>query len=92
MLVPRAGFEATACRVTAEMIQDLNALSGVANEKSGAIFASFVALQLRPRWSIEVKAYIIPFHLTGTPMIRSSPKVLSRAILAVAVFDFGQAA
>ncbi len=42
-LAPRVGFEPTACRLTAEMIENLSALSGVAYEKLGAIFPSLVA-------------------------------------------------
>src|SRR6266849_6523139 len=42
-LAPRVGFEPTACRLTAEMIENLSALSGVAYEKSGAISPSLVA-------------------------------------------------
>lgn len=92
MSVPRVGFDPTACQLTAEIVQNLSALPGVANEESGAIFASRVALHLHPRWSIEVKAYIIPFQPTETPLIRSWPKVLSCGILAVAIFGFGQVA
>ena len=37
-LAPRVGFEPTACRLTAEMTENLTVLSGVAYEKLGAIF------------------------------------------------------
>jgi hypothetical protein len=42
-LAPRVGFEPTACRLTAERIENLSALSGVAYEKLGAIFPFLVA-------------------------------------------------
>ncbi len=42
-LAPRGGFEPPTFRLTAEMIENLSALSGVAYEKSGAIFPSLVA-------------------------------------------------
>jgi hypothetical protein len=47
-LAPRVGFEPTACRLTAEMIENLSALSGVAYEKLGAIFLHLVAPTLAP--------------------------------------------
>jgi hypothetical protein len=42
-MAPRARFELATLRLTAEMIENLTALSGVAYEKSGAIFPSLVA-------------------------------------------------
>src|SRR5882762_2712551 len=42
-LAPRARFELATLRLTAEMIENLSALSGVAYEKLGAIFPSLVA-------------------------------------------------
>jgi len=42
-LAPRARFELATLRLTAEMIKNLSALSGVAYEKLGAIFPSLVA-------------------------------------------------
>jgi hypothetical protein len=42
-LAPRARFELATFRLTAEMIENLTALSGVAYEKLGAIFPSLVA-------------------------------------------------
>jgi hypothetical protein len=42
-LAPRAGFEPAACRLTAERIKNLSALSGVAYKKLGAIFPALVA-------------------------------------------------
>ncbi len=42
-LAPRGGFEPPTFRLTAEMIKNLSALSGVAYEKLGAIFPSLVA-------------------------------------------------
>jgi hypothetical protein len=42
-LAPRGGFEPPTFRLTAEMIENLSALSGVAYEESGAIFPSVVA-------------------------------------------------
>jgi hypothetical protein len=42
-LAPRARFELATLRLTAEMIENLSALSGVAHEKLGAIFLSLVA-------------------------------------------------
>ena len=47
-LAPRVGFEPTACRLTAEMIENLSALSGVAYEKLGAIFPFLVAPKPAP--------------------------------------------
>jgi hypothetical protein len=38
-MAPRARFELATLRLTAEGIENLNALSGVAYEKLGAIFA-----------------------------------------------------
>jgi len=42
-MAPRARFELATLRLTAEMIENLSALSGVAYEKLGAIFSSLVA-------------------------------------------------
>ena len=42
-LAPRARFELATLRLTAERIENLSALSGVAYEKLGAIFPSLVA-------------------------------------------------
>ena len=42
-LAPRGGFEPPTFRLTAEMIKNLSALSGVAYEKLGAIFPSLAA-------------------------------------------------
>ena len=42
-MAPRARFELATLRLTAEMIENLSALSGVACEKLGAIFRSLVA-------------------------------------------------
>jgi hypothetical protein len=42
-MAPRARFELATLRLTAEMIENLSALSGVAYEKLGAIFPSLVA-------------------------------------------------
>ncbi len=42
-LAPRARFEPPTFRLTAEMIENLSALSGVAYKKLGAIFSSLVA-------------------------------------------------
>src|SRR6266849_5589001 len=42
-LAPRARFELATLRLTAEMIENLSALSGVAYKKLGAIFSSLVA-------------------------------------------------
>ena len=43
MLAPPARFGSTTLRLTAEMLKNLSALSGVAYEKLGAIFPSLVA-------------------------------------------------
>jgi hypothetical protein len=42
-VAPRARFELATLRLTAERIQNLNALSGVAYKKLGAIFPALVA-------------------------------------------------
>ncbi len=42
-LAPQARFELATLRLTAEMIENLSALSGVAYEQLGAIFPSLVA-------------------------------------------------
>jgi hypothetical protein len=42
-LAPRGGFEPPTFRLTAERIENLSALSGVAYEKLGAIFPFLVA-------------------------------------------------
>ena len=42
-MAPRARFELPTLRLTAEMIENLSALSGVAYEKLGAIFPHLVA-------------------------------------------------
>ena len=42
-MAPRSRFELATLRLTAEMIENLSALSGVAYEKLGAIFSSVVA-------------------------------------------------
>ncbi len=42
-MAPRARFELATLRLTAEMIKNLSALSGVAYEQLGAIFPSLVA-------------------------------------------------
>src|SRR6266446_6094544 len=58
-LAPRARFELATLRLTAEMIENLSALSGVAYEKLGASFPSLVAPASAPTamtfewWSLE---------------------------------------
>jgi hypothetical protein len=47
-LAPRARFELATLRLTAEMIENLSALSGVAYEKLGAIFPFLVAPKPAP--------------------------------------------
>ena len=57
-LAPRVGFEPTACRLTAEMIENLTALSGVAYEKLGAIFPSLVAPTPAPAPAADEKKFL----------------------------------
>ena len=52
----RAGFEPATFRLTAEMIKNLSALSGVAYEKLGAIFPSLVAPTPAPTAAADEKA------------------------------------
>ena len=58
-LAPRAKFKLVTLRLTAEMIENLSALSGVAYEQLGAIFPSLVAPTPAPTamtfewWSFE---------------------------------------
>jgi len=52
-LAPRARFELATLRLTAEMIENLSALSGVAYEKLGAIFPSLVAPKPAPTAATE---------------------------------------
>src|SRR5258708_38031691 len=47
-MAPRARFELATLRLTAEMMENLSALSGVAYEKLGAIFPSLVAPKPAP--------------------------------------------
>jgi len=47
-MAPRARFELATLRLTAEMIENLSALSGVAYEKLGAIFPFLVAPKPAP--------------------------------------------
>ncbi len=59
-LAPRVGFEPTASRLTAEMIENLSALSGVAYEKLGAIFPSLVAPTPAPTRHMQSAKALLP--------------------------------
>src|SRR5712664_4810559 len=52
-LAPRGGFEPPTFQLTAEMIENLSALSGVAYEKLGAIFPHLVAPTSAPTVGYE---------------------------------------
>jgi hypothetical protein len=49
-LAPRARFELATLRLTGECSKNLNAVSGVAYEKSGAIFPSLPAPNVAPKF------------------------------------------
>ena len=53
-LAPRARFELATLRLTAEMLKNLNALSGVAYEELGAIFPYLVAPTPAPTRQIQL--------------------------------------
>ncbi len=56
-LAPRVGFEPTASRLTAERIENLSALFGVAYEKSGAIFPSLAAPTPAPTSATDLATF-----------------------------------
>ena len=72
-LAPRAGFEPAACRLTAEMIENLTALSGVAYEKLGAIFPSLVAPTPAPTPAADEKALSRKERMEVRRPLRSAP-------------------
>src|SRR5229473_617528 len=78
-LAPRARFELATLRLTAEMIENLSALSGVACEKLGAIFPSLVAPTPAPTRHLQNRGasvatmltlLVVPFSLK---LIRPAP-------------------
>ena len=56
-LAPRARFELATLRLTAERIENLSALFGVAYEKSGAIFPSLAAPTPAPTPAIDLATF-----------------------------------
>jgi len=78
-LAPRARFELATLRLTAEMIENLSALSGVACEKLGAILPSLVAPTPAPTRHLQNRGasvatmltlLVVPFSLK---LIRPAP-------------------
>ena len=63
-LAPRARFELATLRLTAERIENLSALSGVACEKSGAIFPSLVAPTPAPTRHLQNRGASVATMLT----------------------------
>jgi hypothetical protein len=59
-LAPRGGFEPPTFRLTAERIENLSALSGVAYEKLGAIFPSLVAPTPAPTRRMQSAKALLP--------------------------------
>jgi hypothetical protein len=59
-MAPRARFELATLRLTAEMIENLNALSGVAYAKLGAIFLHLVAPTPAPTRRIQSAKALLP--------------------------------
>jgi hypothetical protein len=59
-LAPRGGFEPPTFRLTAEMTENLTALSGVAYENLGAIFPSLVAPTPAPTRHIQSAEALLP--------------------------------
>src|SRR6266478_6445364 len=58
-MAPRARFELATLRLTAERIENLSALSGVACEKLGAIFPSLVAPTPAPTRHLQNRVYCL---------------------------------
>jgi hypothetical protein len=78
MLAPRVGFEPTACRLTAEVVKNLSALSGVAYEKLGAIRTSLAAPNLapKPRTHVEEIPAARRVHVFKLKICPSSARLL----------------
>src|SRR6266446_2378503 len=73
-MAPRARFELATLRLTAEMIENLSALSGVAYEKLGAIFPHLVAPTSAPTVGYESTCFASAFA-------PSKPSLLCSAFL-----------
>ena len=57
-MAPRARFELATLRLTAEMIENLSALSGVAYGKLGAIFPHLLAPTPAPTVRYALRSYV----------------------------------
>ena len=72
-LAPRARFELATLRLTAEMIENLSALSGVAYEKLGAVFPFLVAPNPAPTVMPAIGSHL-PLTCRAGPNRKSLPR------------------